>query len=95
MSVGSAVYGVSEILVDGCPACVEYVPYGMDEEILLQSRVNEFLAGWCEASEPLEGVFQMGGYLLRSLEGFPPNFFQKYQFGLVFRQTEYHLGIRI
>ena len=80
MRVGSAIYAVSEILADGCPACVEYVPYGMDEEILPQSGVTEFLVGWNEVSEPLEGVFQVGGYLLRSLEEFPPNFFQEYLF---------------
>ena len=76
----SAAYGVSKILVDGYPACVKYVPFGMDEEILLQSGVTEFLAGWYEVSEPLEGVFQVGGYLLQSLEGFPSNFFQEYKF---------------
>ena len=42
----SAVYGVSSSLTDEYPACVEYVPYGMDEEILPLGGVNEFLVGW-------------------------------------------------
>ena len=44
--MGIAVYAVSEILADGCPAYVEYVPYGMDEEILPLGGVNDFQAGW-------------------------------------------------
>ena len=36
---------VSDILADECPVCVEYVPYGLDEEILPLGEVNELLVG--------------------------------------------------